>query len=161
MKSKIGAVLLAKGLVLFALTAIIGACSRNSNNGPVPQPTKAEILVQAGKWVTTGGTLVAADSTSVTLSGNDTFFDTILLGDVTFYANGTAVESNDPNGLTANGLTWSLNGSNLLVNVNFNNTDKVRAVITYLSDYKLVLNVSDFYVYKGVTYVELIQTMGH
>jgi|GEM_PF-1184517 len=151
----------AKGMIIVALATIVGACSKKADNGPVTQPTKAEILVQAGKWVTTGGTLVAADSTSITLPGNDPFFGTILLGDVTFFANGTAVESNDPNGLTANGLTWTLSGSNLLVNVNDNNTDKVRAVITYLSEYKLVMNVSDFYVYNGVTYVELIQTMQH
>jgi hypothetical protein len=152
---------LAKGIIILVLAALIGGCSKKAGNGPVVQLTNAEILVQAGKWVTTGGTLVAADSTSITLPGNDPFFGTILLGDVTFFANGTAVESNDPNGLTANGLTWKLSGPNLLVNVNDNNTDKVRAVITYLSEYKLVMNVSDFYVYNGVTYVKLIQTMQH
>jgi hypothetical protein len=83
------------------------------------------------------------------------------LGDVTFYADGTAIESNDPNGLTANGLTWQLNGSNLMVHVNFNNTDRVNAVITYLGANKLVMEVTDFYIYNGVTYVKLIQTLTH
>lgn len=149
-----------RGITLALITVIV-ACSTHVDNKPAPQRTKAQILVDAGKWVTTGGTLIAADGTSITLPANDPFFGTILLGDVTFHADGTAVESNDPNGLTANGLTWQLNGSNLLVNVNLNNTDKVNAVITYLSDYKLVIEVTDFYVYNGVTYVKLIQTLTH
>ena len=77
---------------------------------PVPRFTNAEMLVNSGKWITTGGTLVKDDGTSLMLAGNDPFFGTILLGDVTFYADGTAIETNDPNGLTANGLTWHLTG---------------------------------------------------
>jgi hypothetical protein len=150
----------AKLILLLTLTLGINACSSHADNSPAPQLTKAEIL-EGGKWITTGGTLVKADGTSITLPGNDPFFGTILLGDVTFYADGTAVESNDPNGLTANGLTWQLNGSNLMVHVNFNNTDRVNAVITYLSVNKLVMEVTDFYVYNGVTYVKLIQTLTH
>jgi hypothetical protein len=150
-----------KRVITAALTTVIIACSTHSDNSPTPPRTKAQILVDAGKWITTGGTLVAADGTSITLASNDPFFGTILLGDVTFHADGTAVESNDPNGLTANGLTWQLSGSNLLVNVNQNNTDKVNAIITYLSDYKLIMEVTDFYVYNGVTYVKLIQTLTH
>jgi hypothetical protein len=152
---------LVKRVITFALTTVIVACSTHADNSPTPQITKAQILVDAGKWITTGGTLIAADGTSITLASNDPFFGTILLGDVTFHADGTAVESNDPNGLTANGLTWQLSGSNLLVNVNQNNTDKVNAIITYLSDYKLIMEVTDFYVYNGVTYVKLIQTLTH
>jgi hypothetical protein len=152
---------IAKLILLLTLIVGINACSSHADNSPAPQLTKAEILVEAGKWITSGGTLVKADGTSITLAGNDPFFGTILLGDVTFYADGTAVESNDPNGLTANGLTWKLNGSNLLVNINFNTTDKVNAVITYLSVNKLVMEVTDFYEYNGVTYIKLIQTLTH
>ncbi|HTD40844.1 MAG TPA: hypothetical protein VK671_09505 [Mucilaginibacter sp.] len=150
-----------KWIIAFAMITVTNACSSHSDNAPAPPLTKAEILVNSGKWVTTGGTLVKDDGTSITLASNDPFFGTILLGDVTFYADGTAVESNDPNGLTANGLTWHLNGSNLLVNVNDNNTDKVAAVITFLSEYKLIMEVTDFYVYNGVTYTKLIQTLTH
>jgi hypothetical protein len=152
---------LTKRIMVFALMLFITACSSHKDNNPAPPPTLAQLLVNSGKWITTGGTLVKTDGTSITLNSNDPFFDTILLGDVTFYADGTAIESNDPNGLTANGLTWQLNGSNLIVRPNFNNTDKVNAIITYLSEYKLVMNASDFYVYNGVTYTELIQTLTH
>jgi hypothetical protein len=150
-----------KWIMAFAIITAIDACSSHSDNTPAPPQTKADILVNSGKWITTGGTLVKDDGTSITLPGNDPFFGTILLGDVTFYADGTAVESNNPNGLTANGLTWHLTGSNLLVNVNDNNTDKVAAVITLLSEYKLIMEVSDFYDYNGVTYTKLIQTLTH
>lgn len=150
-----------KWILAFAIISVVNACSSHSDNSPAPPLTNAEILVNSGKWVTTGGTLVKDDGTSLTLAGNDPFFGTILLGDVTFYADGTAVESNDPNGLTANGLTWHLTGSNLLVNVNDNNTDKVAAVITFLSQNKLIMEVSDFYIYNGVTYTKLIQTLTH
>src|SRR5882757_3659715 len=95
-----------KWMVAFALLSVTGACSTHVENMPAPAMTKAEILVNSGKWITTGGTLVKDDGTSIILPGNDPFFGTILLGDVTFYANGTAIESNDPNGLTQNGLTW-------------------------------------------------------
>jgi hypothetical protein len=95
------------------------------------------------------------------LAGNDPFLKTVLLYNVTFYANGTATDTNDPNGLTANGLTWQLTGKHLLVHVNDNNTDKVDAMISALNQYKLVLKVTDFYQYNGATYTGLIQTFGH
>ena len=147
--------------IILVVIMAVSACNAKVNITPAPPRTQAEILVDGGKWITTGITLVADDGTSITLPGNDPFFGTILLGDVTFKADGTAFESNDPNGLTANGLTWQLTGSNLLVNVNDNNTDKVRAVITYLSDYKLVMTVTDFYIYNGVTYTKMMQTLTH
>jgi hypothetical protein len=83
------------------------------------------------------------------------------LYNVTFYSNGTAIDTNNPNNLTVNGLTWHLNGTHLRVNINANTTDKVDAVITYLNDSKLVLKVTDFYFYNGVDYIGLIQTFGH
>jgi hypothetical protein len=150
-----------KWVIALAIISVVSGCSSYVDNSPTPPLTTAELLVNSGKWITTGGTLVKDDGTSITLDSKDPFFNTILLGDVTFYANGTAVESNDPNGLTANGLTWRLTGSNLLVNLNGNNTDKVAAVITYLSQYKLIMEVSDFYNYNGVTYTKLIQTLTH
>jgi hypothetical protein len=150
-----------KWIMVAAIITAIGACSSHPDNAPSPPQTKADILVNSGKWITTGGTLIKDDGTSITLAGNDPFFGTILLGDVTFYADGTAVESNNPNGLTANGLTWHLSGSNLLVNLKYNNTDKVAAVITSLSEYKLIMEVSDFYDYNGVSYTKLIQTLTH
>lgn len=145
----------------FVLILLISACSSHADNTPAPKMTQADILVQAGEWHTTGATLIAADSTSLTLAGNDPFLKTILLYNVTFYANGTAIDTNNPNGLTANGLTWTLNGSHLLVHINYNNTDKVDGIITYLSDYKLILKVTDFYQYNGKTYTSLIQTLTH
>ncbi len=137
------------------------ACSKKMDNGTTAQPAPADMLVQSGEWFTTGATLVAADSTAVTLAANDPFLKTILLDNVTFYANGTAIDTNNPNGLTSNGLNWTLQNSHLVVHPNFNNTDKVDAIITYLSYYKLVMNVSDFYVYNGVTYIKMIQTLTH
>lgn len=139
----------------------MASCSSHTSNTPGPQPTTAEILVQSGTWYTTGATLVRSDGTTLTLSGTDPFLKTILLYNVTFYADGTAIDTNDPNGLTQNGLTWKLAGAHLLVNINHNTTDKVDAVITSISEYKLVLNVTDFYDYNGVTYTGLIQTFGH
>ena len=150
-----------KWIIGFAIIAGISGCSSQVDNTPTPPLTKADILVEAGTWNTTGATLVAADGTSLTLANNDPFLKTILLYNVTFYANGTAIDTNNPNGLTANGLTWHLTGSNLLVNLNGNNTDKVAAVITYLSEYKLIMEVTDFYDYNGVTYTKLIQTLTH
>ena len=146
---------------VFAFTVLISACSSHTDNTPAPKMTQADILVQSGEWHTTGATLIAADSTSLTLASNDPFLKTILLYNVTFYANGTAVDTNDPNGLTTNGLTWTLSGSHLLVHINDNNTDKVDGIITFLSAYKLVLKVTDFYQYNGATYTSLIQTFTH
>jgi hypothetical protein len=145
------------------LTAIMmnSACSGHYDNIPTPARTKAQMLVEDGKWITTGATLKKDDGTAITIPANDPFFDTILLGDVTFYADGTAIESNDPNGLTKDGLKWTLTGSNLLVSINYNNTDKVSAVITFLSDNKLVMEVTDFYDYNDVIYTRMIQTLTH
>ena len=150
-----------KLIAVFTFIALISACSSHSDNAPSPKMTQADILVQAGEWHTTGATLIAADGTSITLSGNDPFLKTLLLYNVTFYANGTAIDTNNPNGLTANGLTWALNGSHLLVHINYNNTDKVDGMIISLNDYKLVLRVTDFYQYNGLTYTSLIQTFTH
>jgi hypothetical protein len=139
---------------------ILNSCSKQADI-PAPPLTDAEILVQSGEWVTTGGTLTKDDGTTLVLAGNDPFLKTILLYNVTFYANGTATDTNDPNGLTQNGLTWQLSGTHLLVRPNYNNTDKVDGIITFLSQNKLVLKVTDFYEYNGVTYTGLIQTFGH
>ncbi|MGZ3751997.1 MAG: hypothetical protein ACXVB0_12755 [Mucilaginibacter sp.] len=147
--------------IVLPVLILIAACSGHMDNNPAPQLTKAQLLVQSGEWFTTGGTLVKADGTSVVLSPADPFLKTILLYNVTFYADGTAVDTNDPNGLTANGLKWQLSGSNLIVKPNFNNTDRVNAIITYISVDKLVMDATDFYVYNGVTYTELIQTLTH
>ena len=148
-----------KTMIFLGLALLMGACSKDSATIPTPPLTKAELLVNGGKWITRGGTLVAADSSKLVLNINDPFFSTILLQDVTFFADGTAVEITDPNGLTKNGLTWQISGNHLLVHLNFNNTDKVDGDITYLSENKLVMEVSDFYLYNGVTYVKLIQTL--
>ena len=150
-----------KCVVTLAVIAGFTSCSSHTGDGPVPQPTTAEILVQSGTWNTVGATLVQSDGTSLTLSSTDPFLKTILLYNVTFYADGTATDTNNPNGLTTNGLTWKLNDTHLLVRLNYNNTDKVDAIITFINNYKLVLNVTDFYVYNGVTYVKLIQTFAH
>jgi hypothetical protein len=149
-----------KSIVVFILIAVAGSCT-SSKITPGPQLTDAEILSQSGEWFTTGGTLMKSDGTSVVLAGNDPFLKTALLYNVTFYANGTATDTNDPNGLTANGLTWQLSGKHLLVHVNDNNTDKVDGTITFLSQYKLVLKVTDFYGYNGETYTSLLQTFSH
>ncbi|HZX59503.1 MAG TPA: hypothetical protein VFE54_12285 [Mucilaginibacter sp.] len=146
---------------MIALVAAISSCSSHSDITPTPPQTDAEILVQSGEWFTTGGTLLKDDGTSLVLAGNDPFLKTVLLYNVTFYANGTAIDTNNPNGLTINGLTWQLSGTHLLVHINDNNTDKVDGVITYLSDYKLVLKVTDFYIYNGEIYTSLIQTFAH
>ncbi|MDB5131947.1 MAG: hypothetical protein JWR02_1696, partial [Mucilaginibacter sp.] len=61
----------------------VAACSSHTDNSVGPQPTLAEILVQSGKWVTTGATLVASDGTSITLDKNDPFIASLLLADVT------------------------------------------------------------------------------
>jgi hypothetical protein len=142
------------------LIAAISSCT-SPKITPGPPLTDAEILSQSGEWFTTGGTLMKDDGTSLVLAGDDPFLKTILLYNVTFYANGTAIDTNDPNGLTANGLTWQLNGNHLLVHVNDNNTDKVDGMIIFLSQNKLVLKVTDFYVYNGETYTSLLQTFGH
>jgi hypothetical protein len=153
--------ILKKLIGAFAFVVFLSACSSHADNTPAPIMTEADILVQTGQWHTTGAMLIAADSTSLTLANNDPFLKTILLYNVTFYANGTAIDTNDPNGLTANGLTWTLSGQQLLIHINDNNTDKVEGIITYLSDYKLVLKVTDFYQYDGKTYTSLIQTFTH
>jgi hypothetical protein len=153
--------LLLKRILMIALVAAISSCSSHSDITPTPPQTDAEILVQSGEWFTTGGTLLKDDGTSLVLAGNDPFLKTVLLYNVTFYANGTAIDTNNPNGLTINGLTWQLSGTHLLVHINDNNTDKVDGVITYLSDYKLVLKVTDFYIYNGEIYTSLIQTFAH
>lgn len=150
-----------KLIVAFAFTVFISACSSRADNTPAPKMTQADILVQSGEWHTTGATLIAADGTSLTLAGNDPYLKTLLLYNVTFYANGTAIDTNDPNGLTANGLTWTLSGSHLSVHINDNNTDKVDGIITYLSNYKLILKITDFYQFNEVTYTTLIQTFTH
>jgi len=150
-----------KQVILVASLPFIISCSSHADNSPVPQPTPADILVQSGTWNTVGATLVQSDGTTLTLNGNDPFLKTILLYNVTFYADGTATDTNDPNGLTRDGLTWKLNGTHLLVNLNHNNTDKVDAIITSINNYTLVLKVTDFYNYNGVTYVQLLQTFGH
>lgn len=151
----------AKAILLFAMTAVVfNSCSTHVNVAPTPPTSKAQLLT-AGEWFTVGATLIKADSTTLVLSGTDPFLKTILLYNVTFYVDGTATDTNDPNGLTKNGLTWQLAGSHLLVHVNDNNTDRVDAMITYLNESKMVLNVTDFYYYNGVTYVGLIQTFGH
>jgi hypothetical protein len=152
---------IAKLILTFAGIMIACACSKKMENSPTAPASQADILVQSGEWFTTGATLVKTDSTSITLAGNDPFLKTILLDNVTFHADGTAIDTNDPNGLTKNGLSWTLHNSHLLVRPNFNNTDKVDAIITYLSYDKLIMNVTDFYVYNGVTYVKLIQTLTH
>jgi hypothetical protein len=161
MKAASSMVFCKKLIAVFTFIVLISACSSHADNNPAPKMTQADILVQAGEWHTTGATLIAVDSTSLTLASNDPFLKTILLYNVTFYANGTATDTNNPNGLTVNGLTWTLNGSHLLVHINGNNTDKVDGTITYLSDYKLVLKVTDFYEYNGVIYTSLIQTFTH
>jgi hypothetical protein len=148
-------------MAVVALMVAMNSCSSKTDMQPSPPETGAQILTESGEWLTTGGTLIAADGSSVVLAANDPFLKTILLYNVTFYANGTATDTNDPNGLTANGLTWQLTGTHLLVHVNDNNTDKVDAMITSLSQYKMVLKVTDFYYYNGVTYTSLIQTFGH
>jgi hypothetical protein len=150
-----------KCILAFLVMTAMASCSSHTASMPGPQPTTAEILVQSGTWYTTGAALVQSDGTSLTLSSNDPFLKTILLYNVTFYADGTATDTNDPNGLTKDGLTWKLDGTHLLVRPNFNNTDKVDAIIRSISNYKLVLKVTDFYDYNGVTYVGLIQTFGH
>ncbi|MGZ3943480.1 MAG: hypothetical protein ACXVJB_00990 [Mucilaginibacter sp.] len=149
-----------KSVVVFILLAAANSCS-SPKIAPTPPLTNAEILSQSGEWFTTGGTLMKDDGTSLVLAGNDPFLKTVLLYNVTFFANGTATDTNNPNGLTSNGLTWTVAGIHLLVHVNDNNTDKVDGVITYLSQYKLVLKVTDFYVYNNETYTSLIQTFGH
>jgi hypothetical protein len=160
-KMKVQTPVFKKLIGVFAIVALISACSSHADNTSAPKMTQADILVQTGQWHTTGATLMAANGTSLTLAGNDPFLKTILLYNVTFYSNGTATDTNDPNGLTANGLTWTLSGSHLLVHINDNNTDKVDGIVTYLSDYKLILKVTDFYQYNGVTYTSLIQTFTH
>jgi hypothetical protein len=151
----------AKHVVIFTLIIFAFACSKKKENTPLPLQTQADLLVQGGKWFTTGAILQTADGTSVTLAADDPFLKTILLYNVTFYANGTAIDTNNPNGLTKNGLTWTLNNAHLLVRPNFNNTDKVDATITLLSSEKLIMNVTDFYSYNNVTYTKLIQTLTH
>lgn len=148
-------------LIIFAGILLICACSKKTENNPVTPLSQAEILVQSGEWLTTGATLIAADGSTVTLAGNDPFLKTILLYNVTFYADGTAIDTNNPNGLTKNGLKWTLNNTHLLVRPNFNNTDKVDATITHLSFDKLVITVTDFYNYNDVTYTKMVQTMAH
>ncbi|HWZ15314.1 MAG TPA: hypothetical protein VNW95_08745 [Mucilaginibacter sp.] len=153
-------------LVLRCMLAVCGivitaSCSSHTDNNIAPQPTLAEILVQSGKWVTTGATLVASDGTRVTLDKNDPFIASLLLADVTFYADGTAIDLSNPNGLTIDGLTWTLDKTHLLVHLNHNNTDKVDAIITSYSSSKIVMEVTDFYLYNGITYVKLIQTLTH
>jgi len=150
-----------KQVILFVSLSLFISCSSHSDNSPIPQLTAAEMLVQSGTWNTIGATLVQSDGTTLTLSSNDPFLKTILLYNVTFYADGTATDTNDPNGLTKDGLVWKLNGTHLLVNLNHNNTDKVDAIITSINNYTLVLKVTDFYNYNGVTYNGLIQTFGH
>ncbi|GAC1305912.1 MAG: hypothetical protein NVSMB24_15540 [Mucilaginibacter sp.] len=140
---------------------VMTSCSSHTDNRIAPQSTLADILVQSGKWITTGATLVASDGSSVTLDKNDPFIASLLLADVTFYADGTAIDLSDPNGLTKNGLTWTLDKTHLLVHLNDNNTDKVDAIITSYSSYKIVMEVTDFYLYNGITYVKLIQTLTH
>ncbi|MDP9048833.1 MAG: hypothetical protein M3N14_11905 [Bacteroidota bacterium] len=137
------------------------SCSSRNDNSVAPQPTLAEILVQSGKWITTGATLVASDGTSVMLDRNDPFIASLLLADVTFYADGTATDLSDPNSLTKDGLTWTLDKTHLLVHLNHNNTDRVDAIITSYSNQKIVMEVTDFYLYNGITYVKLIQTLTH
>jgi len=149
-----------KSIVVFVLLAAINSCT-SPKISPTPPLTNAEILSQSGEWFTTGGTLMKDDGTSLVLAGNDPFLKTILLYNVTFFANGTATDTNNPNGLTSNGLTWTVAGTHLLVHVNDNNTDKVDGEITYLSQYKLVLKVTDFYIYNNETYTSLLQTFGH
>lgn len=150
-----------KLITVFAFITLFYGCSTHVDITPAPKITLADMLVQSGEWHTTGATLIAADSTSLVLASNDPFLKTLLLYNVTFYADGTAVDTNNPNGLTANGLTWTLSGPHLLVHINDNNTDKVDGVITLLSDYKLVLRVTDYYQYNGLTYTGLIQTFTH
>ena len=150
-----------KLIAVLALMTLISACSSHADNTPAPPMTQADMLVQTGEWHTTGATLIAADSTSLTLASNDPFLKTILLYNVTFYADGTAIDTNNPNGLTANGLTRKSHISHRRIHISGSNTDKVDGVITYLSDYKLVLRVTDFYQYNGVTYTSLIQTFTH
>ncbi|HEX3384143.1 MAG TPA: hypothetical protein VHS53_03095 [Mucilaginibacter sp.] len=144
-------------LMIIALTS----CSTHVDVGPTQPETDAQLLVESGEWFTTGGTLTKDDGTTLVLAGNDPFLKTILLYNVTFNADGSGADTNDPNGLTKNGLSWQLTGTHLLVHVNDNNTDKVDAMIVSLGQYKLVLKVTDFYIYNGVTYTGLIQTFGH
>jgi hypothetical protein len=153
-------IVMMKGLIIALMAIAIASCSKE-HDSPAPTETDAQLLVQSGTWYTTGGTLTKDDGTRLVLAGNDPFLKTILLYNVTFYANGTATDTNDPNGLTQNGLTWQLNGTHLLVRPNFNNTDRVDAIITYLDQYKLVYKATDYYQYNGVTYTGLIQTFGH
>jgi len=148
-----------KSMVVFILLAATNSCT-SPKITPTPPLTNAELLA-SGEWFTTGGTLMKDDGTSLVLTGNDPFLKTILLYNVTFFANGTATDTNNPNGLTSNGLTWTVAGTHLLVHVNGNNTDKVDGMITFLSQYKLVIKVTDFYVYNNDTYTSLIQTFGH
>src|SRR6185312_13576074 len=101
-------------LLMFALMVMISSCSKTDVMTNPPE-TNAQLLVQSGEWVTTGGTLVASDGSTLVLAGNDPFLKTILLYNVTFYANGTAIDTNNPNGLTSNGLTWTVAGTHLLV----------------------------------------------
>src|ERR1700693_1522678 len=98
------AFLLMKKILITALIAVISSCSTHSDVTPTPPLTNAEILVQSGEWFTTAGTLVKDDGTTLVLAGNDPFLKTVLLYNVTFYANGTATDTNNPNGLTINGL---------------------------------------------------------
>ena len=160
MKAK-SAFSLGKRILIFIPIAVISSCSSHSDITPGPPPTDVEILAQSGEWFTTGGTLLKDDGTSLVLASNDPFLKTVLLYNVTFYANGTAIDTNNPNGLTINGLTWQLSGKHLLVHIKYNNTDKVDGIITYLSNYKLILKVTDFYNYNGETYTSLIQTFTH
>ncbi|MBS1526596.1 MAG: hypothetical protein JST19_13150 [Bacteroidetes bacterium] len=148
-------------MIVIILLGVLISCSGHENVGPIQPETDAQVLVQSGEWFTRGGTLTKDDGTMLVLAASNPFLKTILLYNVTFYANGTATDTNDPNGLTQNGLTWQLSGTHLLVHVNDNNTDKVDGMITFLSQNKMVLKVTDFYVYNGVTYTGLIQTFGH
>jgi len=143
------------------MAVALASCSTHTDVTPDVPETDAQYLYESGEWVTTGGTLTANDGTTLVLAGNDPFLKTILLYNVTFHADGTAIDTNNPNGLTSNGLTWQLSGKHLLVHVNDNNTDKVDGMIVSLNQYKLVLKVTDFYYYNGVTYTGLIQTFGH
>ncbi|HWD88815.1 MAG TPA: hypothetical protein VG367_11855 [Mucilaginibacter sp.] len=145
----------------FALMVIaFASCSTHMDVGPTQPETDAQLL-ESGEWFTTGGTLTKDDGTTLVLAGDDPFLKTILLYNVTFNADGSGADTNDPNGLTKNGLSWQLSGTHLLVHVNDNNTDKVDGMIVSISQYKLVLKVTDFYIYNGVTYTGLIQTFGH
>lgn len=137
-----------KLLVSVAIITMLG-CSSKKKDNPTPVFTPDKTLLPGARWNTLTIVFTEYDGTVTTKHYATSDDAPILLNDVTFFANGTAKESD-----YADVISWTVNGANFdAVFLTASGTpegDEVKATITALDQHNLTLEMDNYNGFAGV-----------